>query len=179
MHGVEGGTLGLAEGLGASLATVASLTLAMKHDVPFAFASVGATALIVTKIARADLRGFSPCRLRTTDKDAAEAAFCTTQRSSTVAWVLRKRFPAKTSLLRHSSARTCPVLKAYFRRICWLSRQESALLHLTYGILCGDARDTRVYTYVSVQGGELGPEPVIAAGGIESIEPRQGWEARS
>ena len=49
MHAIESGAPGLAEGLGASLATVASLTLAIDHSVPFALASVGATASIMTK----------------------------------------------------------------------------------------------------------------------------------
>ena len=50
MHAVESGAPGLAEGFGASLATGASLTLAMDHGVPFALASVGAPASIMTKI---------------------------------------------------------------------------------------------------------------------------------
>jgi formate hydrogenlyase subunit 6/NADH:ubiquinone oxidoreductase subunit I len=49
MHAIESGAPGLAEGLGASLATVASLTLTVDHGVPFALASVGATASIMTK----------------------------------------------------------------------------------------------------------------------------------
>ena len=85
MHAIESGAPGLAEGLGASLATVAPLTLAMDHDVPFALAPVGATASIVTKLLVRVHVGSLLAGLRTTDKDAAEPAFFATQLSSTVA----------------------------------------------------------------------------------------------
>jgi hypothetical protein len=49
MHAIVSGAPGLAEGLGASLATVASLMLTVDHDVPFALASVGAPASIMKK----------------------------------------------------------------------------------------------------------------------------------
>jgi len=86
MYAVEGGALGLAEGLGASLATITSLMLAMDHDVLFALAPVGATASIVTKLLVRVHVGSLLAGLRTTDKDAAEPAFFATQLSSTVAW---------------------------------------------------------------------------------------------
>ena len=86
MYPLEGAAFGLGEGLPATFAAVATLFLAMDHDVSLALASVCSAALVVAKLlVRVHAASLYLLTLDTS-KDASRPASLSTQLSSTVPW---------------------------------------------------------------------------------------------